>query len=123
MANDNIYVTLLIYLVVFNVIAAFVVSTIFVAVGYTSQGFDTTYKPEPTNMGDIDYNQTVSILDADQGMFLGFWGTFISGLIFIPASLWGEVYPIGMFIVTFFLIIKMGIAVCIWKIVNPFSSG
>jgi hypothetical protein len=121
MANSDNYITLLVYLLVFNLVASFVFATITTAVGGTSQPIaEYNYTESPGGIyTPVNYTDSTAFVEIGTS---GFWANFIGSLIFVPTGLWDEVFPIGMIVVTLFLLVKMGIVFCAWKVLSPTSG-
>ena len=108
MAEGN-YATWMMYLLIINVLSSLVFGAMF---AITNEGFSGNTPEVPD-----DVQVTFGI-----GAY-SFATTFILSLIFVPFNLWGLAYPVGLLLVLFFGLLKIGIGICIWKIINPVNSG
>jgi hypothetical protein len=109
MAENSNYATWMMYLIILNVVASAVFGALF---AITNEPFDSATPQQPTDIdlpsGALDYS---------------FGQTFLSSLIIVPLNLWSLTFPIGPIIVVFFGLLKVGIVICLYKIINPVSSG
>jgi len=117
MANNDNYATWLIYLLVFNLLSSIVLASIFGAIGFANS-ISPISQPKDGGGAGLDYTGGLT-----ERVDFSFWSTFLGGLVFVPLELWEYSFPIGAMIVLFFLFVKMAIAICAYKVINPVSSG
>ena len=112
---DN-YATWAMYLVIINVLASIVFAGVF-AISDVSMA-----SALPTDSSRLLSLETTAELN-EEDLDSDYGTTFILSLIFIPINLWNDVPPVGLLICIFFALLKIGIIISAYKIINPVSSG
>lgn len=123
MAQEGNYTTWLMYLVMLNIVSAVVFAAFFSVINFDFDGTGNIQKPIDSGNPYAITNQSGRSLATFTSFDFSFGSTLITSLVLVPFTLWDLAPPVGMTIVLFFALLKIGIVICLYKIINPVSSG